>query len=111
VIIVFGTEKLRKTCNSLTECRKKWGPECGKKLMQRLDELRSVNCLAETLKLPGKYHALRANRAGQWSADLRQPLRLIFEPADEPLPLLQDGSADTSKAKIVRILEVTDTHE
>jgi proteic killer suppression protein len=72
--------------------------------------MRAVNCLADTLALPGRFHRLRENSAGQWSADLKHPLRLIFEPANDPMPELSDGSPDPSKVNVVRILEVIDTH-
>lgn len=89
----------------------KWGPDCGKRLMQRLDDMRAANCLADTKALPGKFHALREDRAGQWSAHLKHPLRLILEPANEPLPRLEDNSLDLTKVTIVRILEVIDYHD
>lgn len=92
-------------------CQKKWGPECGKRLMQRLDDMRAINCLADAATLPGRYHILRENRAGQWSADLKHPLRLIFEPANEPLPKRSDDSLDLTRVNMVRILEVIDTHD
>ena len=78
--------------------------------MQRLDDMRAAECLADTTLLPGRYHPLRENRSGQWSADLKHPLRLVFEPANDPLPTREDGSLDTRRVNAVRILEVTDTH-
>lgn len=108
--ILFDTKKLQKTCNSLMLCLKKWGPECGKRLRQRLDDMHAANCLADTLSLPGRFHPLIGNRTGQWSADLKHPLRLIFEPANDPMPELSDGSPDPRKVNVVKILEVIDTH-
>lgn len=109
--ILFKTIKLQKACNSLVRCQKRWGPECGKRLMQRLDDIRAINCLTDAATLPGRYHALKANRSGQWSADLKHPLRLIFEPANEPLPKLNDDSLDLTKVNVVRIIEVIDYHD
>lgn len=79
--------------------------------MQRLDDMGAANSLADTALLPGHFHVLKGDRAGQWSADLKHPLRLIFEPADEPLPLLKDNTVDPSRVRTVRIIEVEDTHE
>lgn len=36
--------------------------------------------------------------------------RLIFEPADKPVPQLEHGGLDWSAVTKVRILEVTDYH-
>jgi len=110
LIVLFGNNKLRKLCNSQELARKKWGPECSKRLRQRLDDIEAADCLADTANLPGRYHPLRENRAGQWSADLKHPLRLVFEPANDPIPEGPDGLLDPRRVTIVRILEVTDTH-
>ncbi|MFH1685945.1 MAG: killer suppression protein [bacterium] len=110
MIILFKTKKLQKRCNSLEEARKKWGPVSGEKLMQRLDELDAADSLLDTLNLPGTYHALTGDRAGQWGVGLKHPMRLIFEPADEPLPLLEDDSLNIAAVKVVRILEIVDYH-
>jgi proteic killer suppression protein len=79
--------------------------------MQRLDDMCAANCLADTVTLPGRYHPLRENRAGQWSTNLKHPLRLIFEPANDPLPKLSDNSLDLTKVDMIRILEVVDYHD
>lgn len=71
----------------------------------------AANCLDETRTLPGRFHPLRENRAGQWSADLKHPLRLIFEPANDPMPIQSDGSPDPTKVNVIKILEVVDTHD
>jgi len=109
--ILFKTNKLQKACNSLASCQKKWGSDCGKRLMQRLDDMHAANCLADTIMLPGNFHPLRENRAGQWSAHLVHPLRLIFKPANEPLPKLDNDSLDATRVTMVRILEVIDYHD
>ncbi len=109
--ILFKTEKLQRRCNSLAEATKKWGPVSAKRLKQRLDDMNAAVCLADTRSLPGRYHPLEGDRAGQWSARLEGPLRLVFEPADEPLPQLEDDSLNTAAVTVVRILEVRDYHE
>lgn len=43
--------------------------------------------------------------------DLVHPYRLIFEPANEPAPLLSDGGLDWDRVTAVRIIGVDDTHE
>lgn len=41
---------------------------------------------------------------------LLEPFRLIFVPADDPIPRDADGAIDASLVKSVQILEVTDYH-
>ena len=50
-------------------------------------------------------------RAGQISLDLDGPYRLIFEVANNPIPLKTDGGLDWIQVTSIKILEVEDTHE
>ena len=52
----------------------------------------------------------RSYRESSGSVDLVHPRRLVFELANDPLPLCEDGSLDLQNVTIVRILEVGDTH-
>ena len=109
--ILFRTSKFRKRCNSSVDATKEWGPEMAKRLMQRLDELRDADTLAHLASLPqARCHELVADREGQLSVDLKHPYRLIFEPADNPIPCKPDGGLDWARVTAVRVLEVTDTH-
>ena len=79
--------------------------------MRRLDEIRDSDNLAVLMKLPGaRCHPLREDRSGQFSVDLDHPYRLIFVPANDPLPRLADGGLDLTQVTAVLILERTDTH-
>jgi proteic killer suppression protein len=60
--------------------------------------------------VPGHCHALTEDRAGQFALDLWSSYRLVFEPADNPLPLLPDGGLDRHQVRRVRILEVVNYH-
>jgi plasmid maintenance system killer protein len=81
-------------------------------IRRRLDELRAAEVLEDLRNLPGpRCHELRGDRAGQISVDLDHPYRLIFEPADDPVPRKPDGGLDWRSVTAVRILEVTDTHD
>lgn len=53
----------------------------------------------------------KREKAGVLSLDLRHPYRLLFEPADEPVPRKPDGGLAWSRVIAVRILGVEDTHE
>lgn len=80
-------------------------------LRQRLDELKAAAFLADFRFLPGGCHELTADRQGQLSLDLRGPMRLVFEAADDPVPEKPDGGLDWDRVTAVRILELADTHE
>jgi plasmid maintenance system killer protein len=109
--ISFKTRKLAKLCNSRDAARKKWGTERGDKVMQRLNEMRAADTLADLMRLPqAKCHSLRADLKGQWSVDLPYPYRLLFIPANDPLPLKADGSVDKMRVTAVVVLGVEDTH-
>jgi proteic killer suppression protein len=61
--------------------------------------------------LPGRCHELRGKSPAELSLDLDGPYRLIFEPADDPVPVKDDGGLDWTKVQGVTVLRVEDTHE
>ncbi len=109
--IVFASEKLRKECNDYRLLQRRHGKVRAKRLKQRLDDLRAAETLEDMRHLPGRCHELKGERAGQLSLDLDHPRRLIFEPADEPVPRKPDGGLDWAKVTAVEIIGVEDTHE
>jgi len=112
MIIIFSTRKLEKLCNSQKEAQRKHGQRCGKLLMQRLDELRAMTCLIDMAKLQNaRCHELKGEHKGHFSVDLEFPLRLIFEPAENPPPKTDDGGLNWKEIRSVRILSIEDTHE
>jgi len=82
-----------------------------KRIRQRLDELRAAYVLEDMKLLPGRCHELRHNRAGQLSLDLIHPQRLIFEPANDPIPRKPDGGLDWNLITAVKIIGIDDTHD
>jgi proteic killer suppression protein len=108
--IVFKTKKLEKEFNNQKSLEKSHGQKRAKRIRQRLDDLRDVNNLAEMRQLPGRCHELTQDRQGQLALDLDHPYRLIFEPANEPIPTKEDGGLDWSKVTTVKILEIDDYH-
>ena len=90
---------------------RRFGPEQWAVLRRRLAVLRAAPSLADLWGSPGRLHPLKANRAGQFSLDLRGPTRLIFEPNHEPVPRQASGALDQRSVTAIRVLEVTDTHD
>jgi len=110
--IVFRQRKLQKVCEDWNESVRKYGPERAKSLHLRLNQLYAAESLAEIRDLPqARCHELKGDRAGQLSVDLKQPYRLIFEVADDPIPILQSGGLDWKSVRSIRILEVVDYHD
>ncbi len=109
--ITFRTKKLQKQCNETKEMERTWGREQARKLRQRLDDLNAALNLGQMRSLPGRCHELAGDRAGQLSLDLVHPDRLVFEPANNPIPLKPDGGLDWDAVTAVRVLEVVDTHD
>ena len=110
MVIVFRSSKLGKLCNSLKKAQRAWGTRGGKLVMRRLDEIKAADNLKILKAVHTRCHPLKGNRKGQWSVDLEHPYRLIFEPANEPLPLHEDGGLDIERVTAVRIIAVEDTH-
>ncbi len=112
MVIVYKTSKLEKECNEAKLMVKKHGPVRAKLLQKRLTELRAAAVLVDIFRLPQvRCHELRENRKGELAVDLDHPYRLIFEPADEPIPTKPDGGLDWTRVTSIRIIEIKDYHE
>ncbi len=109
--IFFETDGLRRDCNQSKRARKRWGAQMAKKIGRRLDDLAAAPNLEAMRNLPGRCHELKGDRAGQLTVDLVHPQRLVFEPADEPVPTKPDGGLDWKQVTAIRILSVEDTHD
>ncbi|WP_211233848.1 type II toxin-antitoxin system RelE/ParE family toxin [Maridesulfovibrio bastinii] len=91
---------------------KAYGQVKAMKLMQRLNELDAAENLDQISHLPPpRCHELTNNRKGQFSVDLDYPYRLLFIPADDPVPLLENGGIDKSQVSEIEIIEIEDTHQ
>lgn len=109
--IIFSSSKFEEECNNQRLLQKRYGADRAKRLRRRLDDLRAANILEDMRNLPGRCHELLGDRAGQLSIDLDHPYRLIFEPANEPIPTKPDGGLDWKQVTVVKIIGVEDTHE
>lgn len=110
MLISFRTNKLQKLAEQEKERAKRLGPVCAKKFQQRISELMAARCLEDLRQHhPARIHELSGNLAGTLSADLKHPLRLLFEPTGDP-PRKADGGLDWSTVTEIEITEITDTH-
>ena len=109
--ILFQDQKLAKMCNDESLLRRKHGPRRAKLLRRRLDEFRAAENLEVLRSLPQvRCHELKGNREGTLAVDLDHPYRLIFEPANTPVPRKPDGGLDWMRVTVIRVLAVEDYH-
>jgi proteic killer suppression protein len=95
VEVVFATKKLEKCYLDHLPGLRAWGPEVGRKYIQRIDLMQEAADMAEVRKLPGlECHPLKGNRKGQFGVTLIGRWRLIF-------------SLQGDKARIIRVEEVS----
>lgn len=111
--IQFKTKKLQDTCNDTRKRDREYGPERGKRLGMRLDQMRAAANLEEFKIVHQRAHPLKADRSGQWAADLDGPYRLIFEPIPDPVPVSDDRRSEKAEEapafnqiRVVKILEI-----
>jgi proteic killer suppression protein len=110
VDILFSTTKHEKLCNNDKKLAKKHGQRQAEIIRRRLDDLRAAASLKDLRNAPGRCHELSGDRKGQLSLDLVHPYRLLFTPANDPMPTKDDGGLDWGAVTAVEILEVEDTH-
>ncbi len=106
--ITYASKAIQRLCEEDKHQRKQLGEKRAKRLKNRLNELRAVEYVSQ-LQL-GRPHPLTGGRAGQFSVDLDGPMRLLFEPTDQPPPTLEAGGIDWRQVSSIRILEIGDTH-
>jgi proteic killer suppression protein len=103
---------LEKLCNSDKELTREFGPDCAKRIRRRLDDMRAADNLGILRLLPqNRCHELIGDRDGQLAVDVKQPLRIVFEPADQPIASKADGGLDWERTLSIKILEVVDYHD
>lgn len=108
--VTFSTKKLQKLCNSEKKLRGDYGNRMASLIQRRLTDLAAVTNLEEMRLLPGRCHELKADLKGRLAIDLVHPERLIFVPANNPLPQKSDGGLDWSNITKVKIVDIGDYH-
>jgi proteic killer suppression protein len=110
--VVFRTRKSQKASNSEELLEREYGAENGRLIMRRLLVLQAANSLADVPRdKPVRCHALEGKRKSQFAVDVKHPFRIIFEPANDPLPLREDGGLDLARITSIRILSIEDYHK
>lgn len=93
--VIFRTKKLKTCYMDHLQGQRAWGPEVGRKYIQRIDLLQEAADMVEVRKLPGlDCHPLKGGRKGQFGITLHGRWRFIF-------------SLQGDKARIIRVEEVS----
>lgn len=95
---------------------KQFGKAMATKLQMRLNSLSAAESLGTFWppnSRPERCHELKGKRVGEFSMDLMQPHRLIFEPTDKELKKRHENGDERSRWNAIRDIDVTgieDTH-
>ena len=109
--ISFKTAKLAKTFNEEKSLRRTYGDRMTKVIMTRFAVLKNAPALSSVpAARPERRHLLAGRRKGQYAVDLVHPMRFVFEPDHDPVPLTDDGGIDTDQVTAIVVIEVVDYH-
>jgi plasmid maintenance system killer protein len=109
--ISYQNKRLAKLLNSRKDTLRTYGPDNGKRILLRLEQISASAHLLELSKLPQtRVHELKADRDEQISIDVKHPYRLIARPDHQPVPRKPDGGLDWARIEKLLILEIADTH-
>jgi proteic killer suppression protein len=104
--IIFDDKTLAKCAIDAVFAVKKMGQLRAGRYGIRLRQIARAENFEHLRSLPGHFHDLVGNRAGQWACDLDQPYRLIFK-STLAGPVAQ---IIWKNAKVANILEIADYH-
>lgn len=108
--INYKNNKLKKQLGSASEIKKAYGQHA-KKLVARLSEMEAAPNLGVLMQLPAaNCHPLTGNRNGEWAVSISSNHRLIFEIANNSIPLKEDGSIDTVLVVAILLTGTEDYH-
>jgi proteic killer suppression protein len=113
--IYVSDNDLRAAISDEAACRRQYGADTARKVTLRVAALRAADSLADfwpPKSGPERCHALKGDRAGTFSVDLKQPYRLLFEPYEATAtPDRSDERLRWKSITAIHILGIEDTHE
>ncbi len=112
--IQIRDNRLKAALEDEAACKRRYGSDMAKKLKIRLAALCAAESLADfwpPMSGPERCHELKANLAGRFSVDLKQPYRLLFVPIDQDVRIdRSDELQRWTSITAIEILEIEDTH-
>jgi len=109
--ISYANRRIQKICTDEKTAKKELGSEGAKVLRKRLDHMLAAENLEILRFAPGAWHELVGDRKGQLACSLSGRVRLVFTPANDPVPTKPDGGLDWLGVTAVMNIEVVDYHE
>lgn len=107
--IEIPDDDIRAICEQERAATKSFGRPCARKLRSRLADLIAAMNVQELVA--GRPHPLKGDRSGQFSLDLHGGVRLVFEPANNPIPKHDHGGIDWRRVTRVCIVFIGDYHD
>lgn len=107
--IEITDDDLRVICEQERAATRALGRPCARRLRTRLADLAAVVHVQELVA--GRPHPLKGDRSGQFSLDLHGGVRLVFKPANNPIPKHDNGGIDWRCVTRVRIIFIGDYHD
>lgn len=109
MVIDFASADLKELCEAERRAVRELGRPCARKLFSRLADLKAAENVTELIA--GHPHPLKGDRTGQFSVRLEGGKRLVFAPANDPLPVDAKGSIDWRRVTRVSIVFIGDYHD
>ncbi|WP_332029941.1 type II toxin-antitoxin system RelE/ParE family toxin [Kaistella sp.] len=108
--IEYKTHKLKKSFSDSRAIAKSYGTRA-KNVKKRLEELIAAPHLMDISMLPqANLHELKTPRKGEFAVDISANYRITFVPANDPIPLKEDGGLDLQRITEIKINSVEDYH-
>jgi proteic killer suppression protein len=107
--IDFKNKKLRELCENRKKAEAELGSDGAKKLRTRLSDLEAATHVHELTA--GRPHPLEPNSLREFSVDLSDGKRLVFEPNHRPIPLNEHENTDWAKVTAITIVFIGDYHK
>ena len=111
VNISFKNKKLQGIFESDAAIKKAFGKVNARYIQRRMTFLRAAPSLSHVPhQRPERCHQFEGRGKEQFVVDVKQPFRLVFKPAHNPLPRSNDGGIDLEQITAIEILAVEDYH-
>jgi proteic killer suppression protein len=111
VKVTYKNEKTRKLCEDAKTGQKQFGDVAARQLRKRIRMLLEADTLSDIPHTPPpRLHLLSGYKEPTCGVVVYRGLRIVLEPADDPLPFLDDGGVDKRRVRSVQIVTVEDYH-
>ncbi len=107
--IAFKNKKLRELCEIKKKAEAELGSDGAKKLRTRMSDLEAAAYVCELTA--GHPHPLEPDKLREFSVDLADGKRLVFEPNHDPIPLNKHNNTDWAKVTAITIVFIGDYHK